>query len=620
MKDAQAYNTSGNGNKKHESEGLLIRAGKYSMVYERGAIRSIKKGETEIVRMVYAAVRDKNWGTIEPHITNEVFDIRQNSFDIRFEAYYYYKEVHFRAAYQFTGKADGAISFSMKGQAFSDFLRNRIGFCVLIPIEHYEELPCQITHSDETHETVNFPGIISPHQPFRDIRQMRWALDCCKVRVDFKGEVFEGEDQRNWSDASYKIYSTPLDLPFPVRVRNGQVFSQSVTFTLEHQFDNETFISEPGFRFAADCLTAIPLPKTGILAPQTEERFYPKYIDLMRALNLSHYRIDLRFDNPRRMQLLRLNIEEIREIGIQAQLALHFTDKIEDELADFLAFYAKEPFAVSQVLVFDAHTRMSPDSLIDAVAPRLRRAIPEAKIGAGTDAYLAELNRNRPTTDNFDLITYAACPQVHAFDNQTIVENMQGLGYTVSSARRIFNKPVCINALTLRQRFNVVATTPEETDRFDTTDPRQATLFGAAWLLGCLKYATETGAESLTVMSAVGRDGILGVDENTLEAHPRPVLCVLKEVFGGQQSMAFESRSSHPLVFDGIVLRQGKDTKVLLANYSDEDIDIDLRLPFGISQLALMSRCSSSHTPDFVPAQHGSFLHLPAGSIAILRS
>ncbi len=37
------------------------------------------------------------------------------------------------------------------------------------------------------------------------------------------------EDQRNWTDASYKTYSTPLALPFPVEIRAGETVEQTVT-------------------------------------------------------------------------------------------------------------------------------------------------------------------------------------------------------------------------------------------------------------------------------------------------------------------------------------------------------------------------------------------------------
>ncbi len=64
-----------------------------------------------------------------------------------------------------------------------------------------------------------FPEEISPHQPFRDIRAMHWKItDSMEAHLYFEGDVFETEDQRNWTDASYKTYSTPLDQPYPAKV------------------------------------------------------------------------------------------------------------------------------------------------------------------------------------------------------------------------------------------------------------------------------------------------------------------------------------------------------------------------------------------------------------------
>ena len=60
---------------------------------------------------------------------------------------------------------------------------------------------------------------MSPHQPFLDIRAIRHEIAPGRaLEVRFEGEWFEMEDQRNWSDASFKTYSTPLSraLPAPI--------------------------------------------------------------------------------------------------------------------------------------------------------------------------------------------------------------------------------------------------------------------------------------------------------------------------------------------------------------------------------------------------------------------
>ena len=43
------------------------------------------------------------------------------------------------------------------------------------------------------------------------------------------------EDQRNWTDASFKTYGTPLKNPSPVEVKAGTKISQTFALTLKEQ-------------------------------------------------------------------------------------------------------------------------------------------------------------------------------------------------------------------------------------------------------------------------------------------------------------------------------------------------------------------------------------------------
>jgi D-apionolactonase len=54
----------------------------------------------------------------------------------------------------------------------------------------------------------------------------------CRVEND----VFEMEDQRNWSDASYKTYVRPLELPWPSKLKAGKEIRQRVTLTFDGEY------------------------------------------------------------------------------------------------------------------------------------------------------------------------------------------------------------------------------------------------------------------------------------------------------------------------------------------------------------------------------------------------
>src|SRR5690606_23372608 len=153
-----------------------------------------------------------------PVMKNEKVVDGANSFLIAFDSEYNEGDIHFVSNYRIEGTENGEISFEMKGQALTSFKKNRIGFCVLHPVNECMGKDCEII--EETGKKIRsvFPEQVSPHQPFKNIKSMRWQLpDDNIAELVFSGETFEMEDQRKWTDASYKIYGTPLQIPFPAK-------------------------------------------------------------------------------------------------------------------------------------------------------------------------------------------------------------------------------------------------------------------------------------------------------------------------------------------------------------------------------------------------------------------
>ncbi len=74
-----------------------MKAGNLSCLYEAGNLRYIKCGDTEIIRMIYGAVRDENWETIPAIISGEKIEERENGFSIKYSAVYRAGNIHYRA-------------------------------------------------------------------------------------------------------------------------------------------------------------------------------------------------------------------------------------------------------------------------------------------------------------------------------------------------------------------------------------------------------------------------------------------------------------------------------------------------------------------------------------------
>ena len=217
-----------------ENDRLInLRAGALSMIYENGNLRYITAGKCELIRMIYSAVRDREWLTIDPVITDEKIEAFADSFRIQYTCRYQSGDIDFLSVYSIEGFADNTLVFSFEGEALNTFEKSRIGFCVLHPAEDFAGKQCIIAHSDGTEETLTFPVYICPDQPFLDIRSMKWNNESTVCNLVFSGDIFETEDQRNWTDDSYKTYCTPQSLPCPAKILKGEKISQRIELKVE---------------------------------------------------------------------------------------------------------------------------------------------------------------------------------------------------------------------------------------------------------------------------------------------------------------------------------------------------------------------------------------------------
>jgi hypothetical protein len=139
-------------------------------------------------------------------------------------------------------------------------------------------------------------------------------------------------------------------------------------------------------------------------------------------------------------------------------------------------------------------------------------------VGAGSDANFCELNREhvlgRLALAGADFVFWPINPQVHAFDHLSLVETLEAQPDTVKTARAFAGtKPLVISPVTLKQRFNPAATgapppvPPGELP--PQVDPRQMSLFGAAWTLGSLAALSFTGVATTTFFETTGWRGLM---------------------------------------------------------------------------------------------------------------
>ena len=555
----------------------LLRTKYFTAQYENGTIRQIKSGKTEIVRMIYPSVRDHNWETVEPELVTEKITRKINDFQIDCVLRFNKNDIHFEIDCRLIACGNRLI-YNMSGEAKSNFLSNRTGFCVLHPIKECAGQKCQINHPDESFEAKTFPEQIAAHQPMKNISKMKWnPADNIRAQINFAGEVFEMEDQRNWTDASYKTYCRPLDLLFPFEIYQK----------IELEIKSEPFLNEKEdiVSLRIDRNRVFEIPEIGICNTSRKEEITMREAGILKKLPLQHLRVELKLFSENWEADFQRAIAESEKLDLNLFLVICLSGEHKKEIQQFASFVPVTQLHVSQILVV-GENHLPDDAIFDAAFGGLKNLFPNAKIGSGVNAYFAELNRKRPQTKNSDFISFTISPQVHAFDNFSLAENMEAQKYVVESAKNLFpRKPIYVSPVTLKQRYNVVATSDEPPllpgELPPQVDLRQNTIFAAQWLLGSLKYLAQAGADLLTFFETVGWRGFIQGDFNpplperfsAKKGDAFPIYHLLKEFKDFDQLVYSESNS--PLEIDGIVLKQENNAsnmkyKILLANFSDQ--------------------------------------------------
>jgi hypothetical protein len=564
---------------------MQLQAGPVTADYADGFLRYIRVGDREIVRMIYFAIRDQNWKTLPFTVKKEKIHAGTDNFTVNLTGNVDFEGAKFAWKVRITGLADGTIHFVINGEARSQFLKNRIGLCILHPTDSLAGRPCSIEHFGGYFSHEFFPEYISPHQSFLNVSAMQWLVNgSITARLDFEGEVFETEDQRNWSDASFKTYCTPLTIPFPVEVKKGEEFNQSVrlSVSLGGAF-YQSVVKKPA-RIAL-LHERQNFPSIGLQIPADLTIPEPYHTKFLSKTGFSHLRADIFLSAGNWEEKLNCTFNISSRLKLPLELVIFVNAELESSWNLLMEKLKDKAANIRSVALMDEKRRLTTGGLIEKYLPLLRHKLPGIKIGVGTDANFAELNRNAFVFDSQDFVCYSLNPQVHLPDNLTVVENMPAQFDQVRSAQRMASgKPVHISPVTLKPRFNAVATSGEKEN--NAYDHRQDTEFAAAWTLGSLKYLSEAGAAAITYFETTGPGGIM--KKSTIF----PAGILLGFILKWQPQEVQLTQCDMPLKVSSLMLHKPGASCLLLANHSVEKQNVTLPenlLPMQIASIVTSS-------------------------------
>ena len=323
------------------------------------------------------------------------------------------------------------------------------------------------------------------------------------ARFSFEGDEFELEDQRNWTDAEFKTYSTPLSRGLTHEAVEGTGLRQRVTVRCAGN----------GTRRASRRAKPLPavtavelLEPTGGVCPSIGSmcRGVPESAEAasaIRGLPLSHLRIDI---DLARGPLSPDSVLCRWLAGVPLEVALTLTKETAGRAADALRMLHQHG-PLARVLVFEPGAEVSSAAILAQVRAIAQECSPGTPVGGGTDLWFAELNRN-PVVDDLELLSFSITPQFHLGDDDSVFATLPVQASAVRAAARLYpGRPIAVSPITLHARdaFALQGGLPEP------VDPRQPSLLCAAWAAGSLAYLTTTSARSLTYFEVVGTRGLV---------------------------------------------------------------------------------------------------------------
>jgi D-apionolactonase len=610
---------------------LALQAGPLQVVFEpdTGFLRNLRLGQTEVLRGIYGAVRDPKWHTISPQVRLLKRESDADGFQLEFTVDCREADLHFRWLGCVTGDSSGAVKYSFSGEAQSSFWHNRIGLCVLHPVRECAGQPVWVETIDGKVESGLFPLHISPSQPFKNIRSITHHVrESMPARVRFTGGVFEMEDQRNWTDASFKTYCPPLELPYPTFIEAGTRLVQEIELDFQGSWPEIHQIEtiDPVLTLELPRHPVRSKPPIGLSLAAHGETLAPGEIDRLQPLGLDHLRVDLRPGEAGWQADLRRANREVARLNVRLHVALFLTDQATDELSCLRQELAQINPPIALWMIFPPKPLSPAESWVCLARSRLTEYAPAAAFATGSSANFAELNRNRPAKNCDWLPCFSINPQVHAFDNTTLVENLEAQVEAVDTTRQFCHQPVVVSPITLRPRGHLQQIPWEPGDIPPAlkalVDPRQLSLLGAGWTLGSLaRLATHPGVQSLTYYETTGWRGVM--EQETGCPWPQEFPSIPGAVFPLYHVFAdlADARQLAPLVIPGTPRLTGlmawdaqARPRLLLANLGEGPLQVCLRIPSPMATIRWLDETSALQAMT-VPAVYRA----EAGRMATLR-
>ncbi|MBB4095531.1 hypothetical protein [Brucella pecoris] len=560
------------GTRETEAKPLHLKAGLLAVDLSDGNLRTIKYDGVEVLRAVSYLVRDRDWGTYNPEIHDLNVEQNDSGFIITYQA-----RCEGPDATQLTidvriqAESGGTLTFDAVANTATGFETNRCGFCILHPIVGVAGSAVNVEHVDGTLNNTRLPDLIEPWQPFKDMRAITHeTMPGVTAECRMEGDTFEMEDQRNWSDASYKTYVRPLALPWPYQIEAAKPQHQRVVLNI-----SDTRLAKPKTTQYAEPVRITlgdasgKMPNIGIIITPEEAKASLAAIELLEEITpqdlLFHYDPLAGHNGSAFADFTTLAAKHKGCISLE--IALPCEKALIDETTAIAFDMKAAGFTPDAVIVSPAIDRQStppgsewpPCPPLEDVYAAARAAFPNVRLGGGMLSYFTELNRKRVPGELVDFVTHCTNPIVHAADDLSVMQTLEALPFITRSVRAIYgDKPYRIGPSTIPMRQNPYGSRTMENPNgkriaMANRDPRHNGKFAESFAMAYAISVLNAGLDSLSLSALTGSFGLQAQEgEPTSTGGKRPLFNTIKtlaELARREWQQLISSQPEHVLAF-----------------------------------------------------------------------
>ena len=469
-----------------------LHSGALDATFDEGAIANLSMRGHELVRLLYVAVRDPAWNTIRAVPVSVQLHDEASTFVVEVWARATSTSLDLEWHLKATGFPDGTLHVNFRAQALRNCAFARIGLCLHFDAEDFKQAQYEASN-DTVSWTGRFPGRIHPqylvdglHHPcIAPFSSMRIALrPDAGLDIRLEGDQFEMEDQRNWTDATFKAYTTPLALGELHHLRAGDTIQQKLQVALRAPAHPPMPREHP---VLATALTPLPryLPRLGAALFRTGSP------PVDPSIGFSHWRLDVRSEAD--VDPVLNHIQDIHA-GKGIELVLHH-DAISDHVLEKLLADSLITSTLTRLILLGESESLPSPARVLAIMARTKSIMKNLSVGAGAPEAYADLARDRDDFADVDFVAFPISPQSHVFDTPSIFETLPVQEQVVRQARqRTSRAQVVISPLT----FGLQHDPSQADDALPHRDPRIDHV-GAAWLASSFGHLALGGAASVSI-------------------------------------------------------------------------------------------------------------------------